>query len=157
MDTNLVQEELVKPVRLKQKEESIKEKTLSLEDRLHIEEAVRLYAEDRYYLQKGITAKSMAAQIGVSRIALSAYFQSTEYKKFNNWLMHMRIEESKKLLIAHPDWSNETVAQACGFTGRVYFQIQFSEHEGMTPFKWTKEHQEEIREGSLEKKSYICK
>ena len=134
-------DESLKAVRVKQNEESIKDKSLSDEDRQAIEKAVSTYIDARYYLQKGVTLKSMAHQIGVSRVALSLYFQTTEYKKFNNWLMHLRIEESKKLLIAHPDWSNETVAEACGFNGRAYFQIQFSEHEGMTPFKWTKEHQ----------------
>ena len=36
----------------------------------------------------------------------------------------------------HPDWSNETVAQQCGFSTRNYFQEVFKKQEGMTPSRY---------------------
>ena len=43
------------------------------------------------------------------------------------------IEEAKILLKAHPDWSNDSIADACGFGSRSYFQTVFKENTGMTP------------------------
>ena len=106
-----------------------------------VEIAIDEYVRTRHYLQAGITIKDVATEIGVSRNLLSAYFQTTEYKKFNNWLMVLRIEEAKRLLQEHSDWSNEAISQASGFSNRAYFQSQFSEYVGMSPLKWIKESQ----------------
>ncbi len=100
-----------------------------------IESAIQELIQSKFYLQAGITLKDVADQLGISRNTFNAYLQQTEYKKFNNWLMQLRLEEAKKMLLAHPDWSNETIAHECGFSNRAYFQSQFSEHVGMSPFE----------------------
>jgi len=45
----------------------------------------------------------------------------------------LRIDEAKRILTEKPDWSNEAVAQHCGFSDRSYFQKKFKEFTGMTP------------------------
>jgi AraC-like DNA-binding protein len=45
----------------------------------------------------------------------------------------LRIAEAKRVILAHPDWNNETVAQHCGFTDRSYFQRIFKKYVGITP------------------------
>ena len=42
-----------------------------------------------------------------------------------NWLMQ-----------EHPDWSNETIAQHCGFNDRSYFHKKFKEVVGMSPAEY---------------------
>ena len=50
--------------------------------------------------------------------------KTTEYKKFTNCLMILKIEEAKHLLREHSDLSNEAISQASGFsiehTSKVY-------------------------------------
>ena len=48
-------------------------------------------------------------------------------------MTNLRIEEAKRVIREHPEWSNETVAQHCGFADRSYFQKKFKEKTGITP------------------------
>ena len=126
----------------------IKNEVASAEDKARLEEAkseritqaVNQWVESQQYLQSGITMKDVVSQMGVSRYMLNAWLQTTEYKQFNTWLMNLRIEEAKKQMLEHSDWSNETIARVCGFSDRSYFQRQFREIVGTSPSKWIKEN-----------------
>ena len=48
----------------------------------------------------------------------------------------LRVEEAKRIIAAHPDWSNDAVAQHCGFTDRTVLQRTFKRIEGITPQKY---------------------
>ena len=39
--------------------------------------------------------------------------------KYTEWIALLRIEEAKRIIADHPDWSNDAVAQHCGFTDRT--------------------------------------
>ena len=101
-------------------------------------ESVQKWIESQQYLQAGITMKDVVTQMGISRNMLNEWLQTTEQKQFNSWLMYLRIEEAKKQMLKHSDWSNETIAKACGFSDRSYFQRQFREVVGTSPAKWIK-------------------
>ena len=111
-----------------------------------VSDAIDEYVKSRSFMKSGITIKDVASQMGLTRNVLNAYFQTTTYKKFNSWLTFIRIEEAKKLMLEHTDWSNEAVAEECGFSNRAYFQRQFSEHEGISPTKWIKEHRNDQKD-----------
>ena len=53
--------------------------------------------------------------------------------KYSEWIANLRIEEAKRILREHLDWSNETIAQHCGFNDRSYFHKKFKEVVGMSP------------------------
>ena len=53
----------------------------------------------------------------------------------------LRIDEAKRVIVSHPDWSNESVAEHCGFSDRTYFQKKFKEKTGMTPADYMNLHQ----------------
>ena len=108
--------------------------------RIEIETAISNFVQSRNYTETGITLKDVATEIGITRYALNNWLQTTEFKQFNNWLMSLRIDEAKRLMLEHPDWSNETVSKACGFSNRTYFQSQFNDRVGMTPCQWVKEN-----------------
>ena len=104
---------------------------------------VRSFIARNLYATSGITLKDAALEMGISCNKLRNWLRSTEYEKFNNWILHLRIDKSKELLIKHPELSNEEIAEKCGFCDRQYFQLQFAKIEGVTPAKWLKERQEE--------------
>ena len=101
-----------------------------------VEAAAEKMVNDKYFLKTGINMKDVSDYMGISRNMLNMWLQSTDYKQFNRWLMTLRIEEAKKIIVEHPDWSNETIASACGFCDRSYFQRQFRSLVGVTPTKW---------------------
>ena len=98
------------------------------------------YVEKGCYLQSGITIKDVAVEMGISCNMLKMWLKTTPYKKFSNWLVYLRIEKAKDLLLAYPDLNCEEIAEKCGFCDRQYFQHQFTKQVGISPSKWIIEH-----------------
>jgi len=113
---------------------------LSDTDYQQVAKAVEEWIAKGGHLHCGITMQTAANEMRKPRYQLSAWLKTTPHELFNPWLTHLRIEEAKKLLKAHPDWSNDIIAENCGFTTRNYFQTVFKKSTGMTPAEYqTKE------------------
>lgn len=84
----------------------------------------------------GITSPVAAAEMGIPRYQLTAWVKSNGYESFSRWMTALRIDEAKRVLLAHPDWSSEAVADYCGFNSREYFHRIFKEQLGMTPAQY---------------------
>lgn len=98
--------------------------------------AVAGWLASKRYLQPGLTIHAVASEMAVSRTSLRTWLRTAGHGLFSHWIARLRIEEAKLLLLAHPEWSNETVAKACGFSDRIYFHRLFREITGTTPIKW---------------------
>ena len=110
-------------------------------------QAIDSFIEKNYYTTPGITMKDAAVQMGISCNKLRLWLRTTEFEKFNNWIVFLRIEKSKELMIQHPALNNQEIAEKCGFCDRQYFQLQFSKLEGISPSKWIKERMDESLQG----------
>ena len=106
---------------------------LSDADYQQVAKAVEEWVAMGGHLHSGITMQTAANEMHKPRYQLSAWLKTTPYELFNPWLTHLRIEEAKQVIRDHPEWSNETVAQHCGFSDRTYFQRKFKEMTGTTP------------------------
>ena len=104
----------------------------------HVSEAVNQWIEQKGYLRKKATLQHVADDMNVPRNQLSTWLKATD-KIFNQWINSLRIEEAKRLMTEHPDWSNDSIADACGFGSRSYFQTVFKENTGMTPAQFIAE------------------
>ena len=109
---------------------------LSDADYQQVAKAVEEWVAMGGHLHSGITMQTAANEMHKPRYQLSAWLKTTPYELFNPWLTHLRIEEAKKLLKAHPEWSNDIIAANCGFTTRNYFQTVFKKSIGMTPAEY---------------------
>ena len=85
------------------------------------------------HLHSGITIQTAADEMKIPRYQLSAWLKTTDQELFSPWLTHLRIEEAKRLMKEHPDWSNDVIAERCGFNTRNYFQTVFKKLTGQTP------------------------
>lgn len=88
----------------------------------------------------GITSRVAAAEIGIPGYQLTAWVKANGYESFSRWMTALRIDEAKHVLLEHPDWSSEAVADYCGFNSRQYFHRIFKEHKDMTPAQYQKQH-----------------
>lgn len=88
------------------------------------------------HLRSGITIKTVSQEIGVPRYQLTNWLKTTSHEQFSRWITFHRIEAAKQLLKSHPDWSNETIAQQCGFNTRNYFQTVFKKSTGLSPTEY---------------------
>ena len=101
-----------------------------------VEQAVRKWMENRGHLQTGITIQNAVDEMHIPRYLLVQWIKNTEFEVFSRWIAHLRVEEAKRLMIAHPEYSNEAVATECGFSSRSYFQKVFRDLTGMTPLEF---------------------
>ena len=102
-------------------------------DRLHVEQVVNRWIAHGGYLKSGITIQTVVNEMKIPRYQLTAWLKTTDWELFNPWLTHLRLEDAKRQIVEHPDWSNDTIADNCGFSSRSYFQTVFRKQTGMTP------------------------
>jgi len=110
--------------------------TLEETERLRIEKAIEHWIADGGHLKNGINMAQVVKEVGVPRYQLTQWLKCTEWELFNPWLTHLRLEEAKKLLDEHADWSNDTIAERCGFSSRSYFQTVFKKSTGLSPSEY---------------------
>lgn len=84
----------------------------------------------------GITSPVAAAEMGIARYQLTAWVKAQGYESFSRWMTALRIDEAKRVLLEHPEWGSEAVADYCGFNSREYFHRIFKEQQGMTPAQY---------------------
>lgn len=125
------------PAKVKEAEQSEDEteKTVPEETMQRVERAVAQWTAAGGHLKSGLKLPSAAEEMQIPRYLLSGWLRHTG-RHYSEWLADLRIEEAKRTLREHPDWSNEAVAQHCGFNDRCYFQNKFKEMTGMTPAQY---------------------
>ncbi len=116
--------------------EEITPLTLSYDDKKRIAHIVEQWVADGRYLHIGLTIQRVADDMKIPRNQLAMWLKTTQWELFNPWMTHLRIEEAKRMLKEHEDWSNDAVAQQCGFASRNYFQQVFKKSTGLTPAQY---------------------
>lgn len=97
-----------------------------------VERAVEKWIARGGYRKSGLIQPAAAEEIGVKQYLLRAWLNQ-QGVRYNEWLTNLRIDEAKRVLRAHPEWNNETIALHCGISDRTTFQKKFKEKTGMTP------------------------
>lgn len=104
--------------------------------------AAQIWIEKGKHLRAGVTVQEAANEMKVPRYQLTAWIKTTGQEMFGSWLSNLRIEEAKQLMIQHPEWSNDVIAERCGFTSRSYFQTVFKKQTGVTPANYLQSQKE---------------
>ena len=103
------------------------------------EQAIAYWRSHRGYRDSELTLLSFCRQTNLAKDAFTQYLQQHEGTTFRVWLSNIRMEEAKRMLREHPDYSNDVIATECGFSSRVYFQRLFKASTGMTPVEWKRQ------------------
>lgn len=102
--------------------------------------AVRLLewqqADERHYLQEGITLNEVARKIAVSPRALSEHINNEMHMNFNTWINTLRIEEVKRTIAANPETAMVEIAQQAGFSDSSAMTKVFKKFTGVTPTQY---------------------
>ena len=116
-------------------EERNNEKAIPGEALQRVERAVTQWMAAGGHLKSGLKLPNAAEEMQIPRYLLSNWLKQSGMH-YSEWLAELRIEEAKRTLREHPEWSNEAVAMHCGFNDRCYFQKVFKEMTGMTPAQY---------------------
>lgn len=118
-------------------EKAIEEQTDNTET---LKEAIDQWRARRGYNVSNLGINTLAEQLGVSKRELADYIAQVHGTTFRVWLSNVRIEEVKRMLIEHENYSNESIAQECGFSSRSWMQEKFKAQTGLTPSEWKNAH-----------------
>ena len=100
-----------------------------------MEAAVAKWTEQGGYRKNGLKKSVVAEQMGISENQLTLWLRQYD-RKFTDWLSDLRVEEAKRIIRLHPDWTNEAIAEHCGFADRPDFQKKFKKNTGVTPMQY---------------------
>ena len=112
--------------------DSIPASTVTDEALQRASHAVECWIASGAYLRSGITKPMAAQEMKLPAYLLSAWIKAQGYASYSRWITALRVEEAKRTLQAHPDWSNEAVADHCGIS-RSHFQRVFKQETGLSP------------------------
>ena len=82
------------------------------------------------------TLVMLSRQTGISRRDLTTYFGQYLHCTFRVWLSDIRMEEAQRLIMLHPEYSNDAISAECGFSSRSQLYKLFRDRYGMTPKEW---------------------
>ena len=119
--------------RVEEAEEVVNQEIRPREIDSAITEAVDRWKANAHYREPNLTLGIVARQMGVPQRQLQEWLRQSEHGKLAGLVTTLRIEEAKRVLKEHPDWSTESVANYCGFSSREYFHRTFRQMTGMTP------------------------
>lgn len=109
---------------------------LSADKVCEIENAIAKWRKERGYSDTNLNSSTMARRLGIPKKMLTQYISEKQGLTFRVWLSNIRIEEVKRLLLEDTFFSNEAVAQECGFSSRTWLQQKFKASTGLTPNEW---------------------
>lgn len=103
-----------------------------------LETAINEWIENKGYLERNVTIKMLAKQLGTNRTYLSNYINERFDGNFNAWLNQQRIQEAL-LLLEDDQHSLHEVADLVGFTDLPHFSRTFKSITGQSPSTWRKQ------------------
>ena len=101
----------------------------------NVSQAVERWLASGGHLKAGTTSPMAAEAMKIPRYQLTAWVKASGHQSFTKWIIAQRIEEAKRVLTEHGDWTNEAVADHCGFN-RTHFQKIFKQATGMAPSEY---------------------
>ena len=133
-----MEEEKKKTLKDNERKESKTDVILSDEVMLEMEKAVEAWKNRGGYRKNGLLQPQAAADIGVTRYRLTCWLHQRGLK-YTEWIATLRVNEAKRVIMAHPGWSSDAIAQHCGFADRSVLQRTFKKIEGITPQKYAEQ------------------
>lgn len=119
---------------------AFKRELLPPERVVHIKSMLDRWVTTDGYLKTELTLSSLSQSLGVNRRELSVYFECHEHTTFRVWLSNIRFLAAKRMLVEHPEYSNDAISAACGFSSRAQLYNIFRDKVGMTPKEYLTRH-----------------
>ncbi len=95
---------------------------------------------DKPYLKESITIMQVAEQMGLNTRLLSNYLNSVKGRNFNAWINYLKVEETKRMLLADRSMQLSEIAYKMGFIDLASMSKIFKSIEGMPPSVYRQTH-----------------
>lgn len=103
-----------------------------------IEKELDSWIKREKFLEEGITIMTLCNEFNTNRTYLSQYINTTYNCSFRDFIVTLRIEEAKKILLADLTQDISEIAENTGFSSTSNFYRSFKKLEHMTPNTYRK-------------------
>lgn len=104
-----------------------------------LQQRIELWVSQKHYTNPNITMTEALEEMGITAKMLNLYLlQYTSVDSYRAWLPMLRIKEAKRVMLAHPEYCLQAIAEACGYTRSGNFSRAFKAQEGISPSEWMK-------------------
>ncbi|MGN0213515.1 MAG: helix-turn-helix domain-containing protein [Muribaculaceae bacterium] len=110
--------------------------TLSEERYAAIVSAIDQWCAEQGFRDSSITINALSKRTGIDRHELTIYLDQRYQCSFRIWLSDLRFNEAKRLMLEHPEFSNEAISAECGFSSHAQLYNIFRSKTGMSPKEW---------------------
>ncbi|MCQ2213461.1 MAG: helix-turn-helix domain-containing protein [Bacteroidaceae bacterium] len=108
-----------------------------------VRQRIEQWVNARSFTNPDITISEALQEMGISATALNFYLeQHTPVDNYRRWLPYLRIEEAKRIMTEHPEYTLEAIAADCGYANKSSLSHAFKQQEGMTPGQWLTKQKE---------------
>lgn len=91
---------------------------------------------DKLFLQSRLTRDEVCDHVGVTKQRFKELFERYSVLTFTKYINEMRLAYGASLLVEHPQYTVEAIAQECGIPVRQTFYRLFVERYGITPMAY---------------------
>ena len=99
---------------------------------------LRLFNEDKIYLNSRLTIRDVAQIAGTNRTYVSNFINARFNQNFCSFVNRYRLEELKRTILEHPEYTSNTLAELCGFGSTDSLKRAVSTNSGMSYSEWRK-------------------
>ncbi|AYV57493.1 helix-turn-helix domain-containing protein [Leptospira kmetyi] len=117
----------------KESAQTRKSTTSSLNVSEIVQNVKNLLEKKKIYLQKSLKEENIAKELGLSLHQLSEIINVEFGNNFPSLINQYRIEESKKLLLDHPEETTAEIGSRAGFSSKSTFYLEFKKFTGTNP------------------------
>ena len=130
-----------------QEETALRKTFLTPEMTLEIRKKLENFEEEKQFLKKSITEKSVAVRLSTNSHYLSVYINEHKGMNFNKYIAQLRINYITNLLNTNNMYLRftiEALAKECGIASRQNFSNLFFEINGIRPTDFIKNRKKEL-------------
>jgi AraC-like DNA-binding protein len=94
------------------------------------------FEEEKIYLNSQLNIMDIVQAVGTNRTYISSIINQHYNQNFCSFVNSYRIEEMEKVLLENPDYTNEILADCCGFGSLNSLKRAIFAKTGMTLPEW---------------------
>jgi len=113
---------------------------------------IERWVSERHYTDSKLSVSDALSQMRISENALTYYLERyTTVRDYRHWITILRIEEAKRLMLKYPNYTQQAIAEMCGYASNSTLSRSFRQVEGMSPMEWLRNDSQPAEETLKEK------
>ena len=101
----------------------------------------KLIVDEQRFLIPRLTREELIVATNIPKNKFAPLFRKCTGKSFTTFLNDLRLDYATQLLVQHPEYTVEAVAQECGLPKMQTFYRLFMERYSMTPTEYRRQKQ----------------